>query len=331
MRVFKRLIFLAVIFVSASEFSMAQGQGNTGNTGNNGTTNTPGGNNQSLGQQVDLTNQLSDMNFTTIRSNFVAPSNALGGFYGNPLYSGKIGSTGITQGNYTGGFGQQLYSTGTTGGVTGSGGNFNGNSATSRSGGGATATGSNGFGGAGSSATGSRAGTSSTGASSNGFAGGSTGMSSGGAASSGGTSGFGGTASQGMTGLGGAAGGRMGQMGTTGMMGGRNGTSGTQSANVVTGDRSIAALIGSGGGAGIAPNRNVQPMHLTAQTEIRSMYLQTPIFSSSKTMEVNVAENGIAKLTGSVNSADERRLAASLAQMTPGVRSVVNELTVTNP
>lgn len=158
--------------------------------------------------------------------------------------------------------------------------------------------------------------------------------------------GIGGTGSSGITSFGGAStatgglgaqSGRMGQMGMGGMgmggmgMNGRMGGMGTgmQSANVVTGDRPIASLI-SGGAGGMMP-RNVEPMSARAQLQIRSVFDRTNQLVSAKSIDVAVNDAGIARLTGTVSSPDEKRLAAGLAQITPGVRMVVNELTVTNP
>ena len=310
MRFILKLTLTAALLAVLGSTAAAQGQGRSMQGQGAG----------GLGDQVDLTSNLSTMTFSTTRSTGVASSNALGGYYGNPLYMGRVGSTGITQGQYTGGFGQALYSTGTTGGMTGGGTQGRTGGATGMSGG-------------------------MTGAGGN-FGGTSTGT--GGMGATGGAS-FGGTGSSGITSFGGAStatggmsaqGGRMGQMGmgTTGMggmggmgMNGRMGGMGTgmQSANVVTGDRPIASLI-SGGASGMLP-RNVEPMSTKAQLQIRSVFDRTNQLVSAKSIDVAVNEAGIARLTGTVSSPDEKRLAAGLAQITPGVRMVVNELTVTNP
>jgi hypothetical protein len=120
-----------------------------------------------------------------------------------------------------------------------------------------------------------------------------------------------------------------GMTGRAGMMGGMSGTN-TQSQYVVTGDRPIAALLSNGGASGILP-RSVQPMSTRAQIEIRTVYDRSSTLVSAKTISVEVSEGGVARLTGNVSSTDEKRLAAGLAQTTPGVRAVINELTVSNP
>jgi hypothetical protein len=310
MRFVTRLLLTACI----GSFGMSAFAQQGGNQGGNQGSSTPGGGNQNLGQQADLTQQLSDLNFTRTTNTGITQSNIFNGFFGNPMFTGRIGgSTGQGQGQsqFTGGFGQQLYSTGTTGGMTGAGGNFGGaqSGAGTRAGGG---TGATGFGG-------------STSSGATGFGGGTTtGARTGATSATGfstGTTGTGATTG----GLGGMTGGR------NSMMGGRMGTgTNTGSQYVIASDRPVSAILSQGGAAGVL-GRNAPPLAQRAQIEIRTTFDRSTSLAAGKSIQVDVSADGIVRLTGSVATPEERKLAAGLAQTTPGVRAVVNEITVTNP
>jgi hypothetical protein len=242
-----------------------------------------------------------------------APTNVLGGYYANPLYQGQIGTSG---GQAPGGFGTNLYpiinttSTGSTGGAGG----FSGGAAA-----GGARTGANRQG----TQTGARTGTTgatgartgSTGAAGTGF--GSTNVMSLGAASGGAGGGFGGGRGGQLGGLGGLG----------GLMGGRTGMGGTTNASVITqSDRPVAAVIMfSGPTSRPAPQ---VPASVRAEADLRAAFDRSQSISTAKSIVFQVAPDGTTVLRGTVSNSDERRLAEGLARITPGVRNVVNELTI---
>lgn len=326
-------LFASAIAVTLAGSASAQQQGGGGQGG--------GGQGQGGGQQGGQGGQAAGLPFgaggnvgletqqmqTVNNSVTNSQSNVLGGYYANPYYQGRIGTYG---GQSPGGFGQAVYSaTGSASGAsgrTGGGVNTGFGSTGGRTGGTGNMTSTGGFGG--------------TGGATQGFSGGSTGF--GGAATGGaragqtGQAGFGG----GQTGFGGAqtaiggrgaAGGQAGGFGAqTGLGGGGRqgrGMTGNTNPNAVAADRSFNVLyqpaaMGSIGAA------SVTPLATRAQTELRGQFDRTTMITAGKSIDVQVNGEGIARLRGTVASNDEKRLAIGLAQLTPGVRTVVSELTV---
>ena len=298
MRTLKRLFFATAIatFLSATASAQTRTGGTTSSSGQlggtggsqtgsaNQTTGLPFGEGGSVGVQAQQMQ-------TVTNSVTSAQTNVLGGYYANPMYQGRIGTTGATT---PGGFGAPLYTSGTTGGMTGAGGNRTG----------ATTGGATG-----------RAGTTTTGfgssTSSTGF---------GGTAAS---TGFGGATTTGGGRTGGTQAGFGGQMGSTTGRGGFGSTGGTN-ANVIPADRAIATFSRS---TNLAPANSI-PMTVRAQVDLRSIYDRSTSIASGKSIVVSVNELGLVRLRGTVANDDEKRLAIGLAQTTPGVRQVVSELTI---
>ena len=304
-----RHLFILGITVALTASASAQTRTGGGQAGGGGLAG--GGQAGSGGDGVGLVGEtvgISQQQMTTVRNSAVQTSNVLGGYYGNFMYQGQIGSSGASS---PGGFGQVMYSSGTTGGMTGAGGMATGNRAggTGATGARTGATGSTGFGGGttgvtgftSTGTTGGRAGGTGT---TTGFGGGTTGA-----------TGFGGAT----TGLGGAAGGRGGQLG--GAMGGRGGAmGGTGQTNpyTVTGDRAVNAFFRP---SGVFP-ASATPVVAQAQTDLRSIFDRSLALPDGKMINVSVASDGLAVLKGTVANDDERRLAIGLAAITPGVRRV---------
>lgn len=103
---------------------------------------------------------------------------------------------------------------------------------------------------------------------------------------------------------------------------------GNTNPNAVAGDRPINVLF-TAAGAGSIGTPSVTPLATRAQTDLRGQFDRTMMITSGKAIDVQVNGEGIARLRGTVASNDEKRLAIGLAQLTPGVRRVVSELTVT--
>jgi hypothetical protein len=306
-RIARHLFALGLIVALAGSASAQTRTG--GQTGQNGGGLGGGQGQGGGGDGVGLVGEtvgISQQQMTTVRNNVTQTSNVLGGYYGNFMYQGQIGSTGATS---PGGFGQVMYSTGTTGGMTGAGGMTTGNRA------GGTGFGNTGFGNTGSA--GGRSGSTGTtgfgGATTTGF--GNTGA---GGGRAGGTTGFGG----GTTGLGGGlTGGRGGQLGGQfGGAGGRGATGGMGATNpyTITGDRAVNAYYRP---SGVFPTSG-PPLVELAQTELRGIFDRSLALPDGKTINVSVATDGVAVLKGTVANDDEKRLAIGLAAITPGVRRV---------
>ncbi|MFO0938124.1 MAG: BON domain-containing protein [Gemmataceae bacterium] len=313
MRMIHRLLFSSAAALIVAASASAQGGGGGGGASMGGGSSGGGGGNFGGGQNGGNSNSTTGLPFgsngavgVTAQSfqsassgSGVSSSNVLGGYYANPMYQGRVGTTG---GVSPGGFGSVLYSTtSSTGGMAGGGrgatGGTRSGGITSSSFGSSTGTG---FG-----SSGAGGGRSSTG----GFGG--TSGSTGGFGSS--TGGFGGTGS---VGAGGGFGGGMGGFGGGGMNG--------QSQNTVMADRRLGTFIQP---SNIAP-ATLSPLAMKAQVELRGTFQNSTYLASGKSITVNVTDTGIVRLRGNVSSDDERKLAISLAQMTPGVNQVVSELTV---
>jgi hypothetical protein len=257
-----------------------------------------------------------------------AQSNVLGGYYANPYYQGRVGTFG---GQQPGGFGQAVYSATGTGGTTGRNGGVNtgfGSTGGRTTGaGGMNSTG--GFGGSGGATSGFSGGTSGFGGATTGGRTGQTGFGGGQTSGFGSQTGaFGGGQAGGIGGrqaggLGGGLGGRQGgQFGNRGGMGATN-------PNAVAADRAVNVLYQPAGIGSIGTPTGT-PLVSRAQNELRIQFDRTTMITSGKTIDVQVSSDGIARLRGTVASQDEKRLAIGLAQLTPGVRTVVSELTVSS-
>ena len=311
MRTLKRLFFATAIatFLSATASAQTRTGGTTSSSGQlggtggsqtgsaNQTTGLPFGEGGSVGVQAQQMQ-------TVTNSVTSAQTNVLGGFYANPMYQGRIGTTGATT---PGGFGAPLYASSTTGGMTGAGGSRTGTGTTTAGRSGTTTTG---FG-------------SQTSSGTTGFGGSTTGASGFGGSTTGAT-GFGGATTTGGGRSGGTQAGFGGQMGNTTGRGGFGSTGGTTNPNVIAADRAIATFSRS---TNLAPANSI-PMTIRAQVDLRGIYDRSTSIASGKSIVVSVNELGLVRLRGTVANDDEKRLAIGLAQTTPGVRQVVSELTV---
>ena len=328
MRMLTRIIFASGVAVALAGSASAQIQQGGGQIQRQGT-GQQGGQAAGLpfgaGGNVGLETQQMQ---TVTNSVTNSQSNVLGGYYANPYYQGRIGTYG---GQSPGGFGQAVYSaTGSASGASG------------RTGGGVNT----GFGSTGGRSTGGAGGMSSTGGfggtggATQGFSGGSTGFggtTTGGARTGqtgqtgfgGGQTGFGGgqtVLGGGQTGFGGGQTGLGGRQG--GQFGGRGGMAGgTTNPNAVSADRSFNVLYQPAGMGTIGAPTGTS-LVTRAQTELRVQFDRTTMITAGKSIDVLVTGDGIARLRGTVASNDEKRLAIGLAQLTPGVRTVVSELTV---
>lgn len=261
---------------------------------------------------------------TTNRSSGISPTNPFAAYYSNPYGLGAISGsstsfgTPVFQGTTggTGGFGTTGFG-GTTGGRTTSGfgastGGFGGTTGRATTGGTTGRTSTGGFG-----------------ATTGGF-GGTTGR--------GGTTGFGGTTGGGgrTTGGFGTTGTRTGGFGTTGRVGTTGGAFGGRTG-------SLNSMMGGMGGGGSTPS----PIRILANppsnpdrpatggvayasrvaSEVQQVLSQTTRLASRETIRVSTEGSAIV-LRGSVSDEYERRLAAAIARLSPGVDEIRNELEV---
>lgn len=159
---------------------------------------------------------------------------------------------------------------------------------------------------------------------------------------------FGTSTGGGTTARGGTLGGQVG-FGATGMTGGSSG--GVVAPSASTGGRGGGA--GGAGGAGgvnladpggqIAPlARQIAypavirfqppPIVTTAvQTELRSMIDRSPSVANPAAVQVAMADGGTVVLRGAVRDVDEAQTIEGMIRLTPGVRSVRNEMTYPKP
>ena len=296
------------------------GQGGQGGGQNGQTAGLPFGSGGNVGletqQMQTVTNSVTN-----------AQTNVLGGYYANPFFQGRIGTFG---GQSPGGFGQALSNaTGSSGGRSGAVNTGFGSTGGGRGGGAGAMTSTGGFGGTGGATQGFSGGASGFGGAATGGARtGQTGFGGGQAGGFGGgqTGGFGGgqagLGGRQAGGLGGGLGGRQG-----GQFGGRGGM-GATNPNAIAGDRPINVLFTAAGTGSIGAPSVSPPLATRAQTDLRGQFDRTMMISAGKSIDVQVNGDGIARLRGTVATNDEKRLAIGLAQLTPGVRRVVSELTV---
>jgi hypothetical protein len=296
-----RLALLAAFSLGSTalaQTSTGTTTGSTGNSGPSGASSTP--NTGFSGTQLEGAPTISGGGATGANVN---SSNILAGYYANPLYAGRPGSTG-TDG--PGGFGTAM-----SGGSTSSGANRNSSIASRTTGSSGRAT----------------TGTGTTGTSTAGRTTTSTPSITGTQAGQGFGSGFGGTTGTGTNRNSGFGANSFGNTGTTGFgntgfgnTGGRNMGGTTQQQGVVAqASRSVAYSVRSR-----IPNREITPAMMTSDLNIalaRSTALSNP-------GSVNASYDGrTVVLRGQVKDADEAKLAESVIRLTPGVRVVQNELT----
>lgn len=327
MRIITRALFASAIALALAGSASAQQQGGGGQGGGGlggGGQGGQGGQAAGLpfgsGGNVGLETQQMQTVTNAVTN---AQSNVLGGYYANPYYQGRIGTYGAQS---PGGFGQALYNA--TGSASGAGGRAGGGvntgfgSTGGRAGGAGGMTSTGGFGGQGGATQGFSGGTGGFGgATTGGGRGGQTGQAGFGGAQ---TGGFGGAQAGG--GLGGRQAGGLGG-GLGGRQGGRGGMGGATNPNAVAADRAINVFY-QPSGMGSIGTPTTTPLVTRAQTELRGQFDRTTMIAAGKSIDVQVSGDGIARLRGTVASNDEKRMAIGLAQLTPGVRSVVSELTV---
>ncbi|HEY2785891.1 MAG TPA: BON domain-containing protein [Fimbriiglobus sp.] len=312
MRYAKRLLLAAVLGVGLSNSVLAQATGGTGNTGGAGNTGgnlgtgTTNANTETFNELVTIPT-IAGITANSRGGSAVNSANAFGSYYWNPQTLGMPGTTNTTGSS---GFGAALYGSTTGGGARG--GTTGGGATGARS---TTSANAASFGS-------TISGTGNTGLTgATGFGGGTGGSLGGGSAG-----GFGGTTT-------GGRGGTTGGFGSTTTGGGRNGmTGGTNgTANVIASSgRDIAYIsrIGNpvprtpvlGGGNAIPP----------LQVELRTMFNSSPTYSGNKTIQVSALNDGSVTLTGTVDSAHEKKVIEGMTRLTAGVKHVDNKLVVKN-
>lgn len=119
-------------------------------------------------------------------------------------------------------------------------------------------------------------------------------------------------------------GGRQGGLGR--QMGG--GMGGAANPNAVAADRPVNVFF-QPTGIGTIGSPQTSTLSSRAQSELRTQYDASRVIAAGKSIDVQVNNDGIARLRGTVANDDEKRMAIGLARLTPGVRMVVSELTVT--
>jgi hypothetical protein len=290
------LLAAAVACLSASAgFAQTTGGGGTGTGGSTGggISGLQTGSASSFEiQQMQSAPQIAN---ATTSGSTLNSTNAFSQFYANPFYQGRAGATGQ---DGPGGFGSAL--TGTGGGGTGR--------AVGASGLNTGRTGATGTGGTGGGATGRTGGNTSV-----------TGLGTGGRA--GGTTGFGGTTGQfgGTTGQFGGRTGTTGQFGgRTGQLGGLGGTNQQQGNAVIPLPRPVSYTM--------TVRMPVPQMNTPqVQADLRGMIDRSSMIANPRGIALSMDGNTVV-LRGTVKDQEEAQTVEGMVRLTPGVRTVKNEL-----
>ena len=291
MRTLHRTLWATAISTCIAGGALAQTTGTTGTTGGGGNTGggltTGAGTGSGAASQALQAPEIAAPSQTATSNAALQASNAFNKYYANPYFQGRAGVT-------TGGGGSGGTTANTPGGF---GAPLYGTTGTGTTG----ATGARGGAGGGTTGTAGRATTGSTA----GFGGSTTGTGGGGAGGS--TAGFGGAS----TGTTAGAGGRGGQ-------GASANSSSQQNSNLSSGRQIAYTATLKFAPPALPPSQ--------MQTDLRGMIDASSGIANAKGISIAAGEGGVVVLKGAAKDEDEARLIEGMIRLTPGVRSVQNEL-----